>query len=589
MTQVGPRQWWPHLLIVVALAGVYVNSLRGPLIFDDRATIIDNATIEHLNSGRVLQPPRETSVAGRPVANLSFAINYAIGGREVGGYHAVNVAIHVLCTLLILAIFRGVTSLETALAVALLWGVHPLNSEAVDYLTERTESLMALFYLTTIYCAARAARRNANVAWWTVAAIVACGLGMATKESMVTAPLVVVAYDRVFLFPSFREALRRRVWLYAGLALTWLLLAALLWQAPRGLSAGFSAPDGDAWTYLLNEAVMIVRYLRLAVWPSSLVLYYGWPRPLSVADVLPQLIAIAIMMAGAAWAWRRWPRAGFLGVVFFLTLAPTSSIVPIATEVGAERRMYLPLIAVVTLMVMAFRRLVPSPRWRVTALVAAATLLAAATISRNAEYRSSLRLAETAAQRWPSPAADSMLGVELAAAGRLTEAEARLRAAASAYPPARYYLGTVLVAQNRPAEAVEPLRAYIASQPPQLDQVRLARRQLAAALVKAGREEDAALAYRAALAADPGDAEAMVQLAQILLRQGRFVEAVPLLRDLTVRRPEDAWVFGGLGIALASTGRIDEAIDAFRRQLDLDPSNGHAQQNLARARSMRGR
>jgi Flp pilus assembly protein TadD len=590
------RIWWRHLLIAAAIVAAYANSLSGPLIFDDRATIIDNQTIEDLGSARVLNPPHETSVAGRPVANVTFALNYTAGGRAVAGYHAVNIAIHLLCALAIFGIARR-TPLTTgskdpayaALAIALLWGVHPLNTEAVDYLTQRTESLMALFYLSTLYCAIRAAGARAARRTWTAAAIAACALGMATKESMVTAPIVVVLYDRVFLYSSLRDAVRQRGRLYAGLAATWLLLAALVWNGPRSLSAGFSAHDANAFTYLLNQAVMIVRYLRLTVWPADFVLYYGWPARVTLQDVLPQLLMIAALLAGTAWALWRKPQLGFLGAFFFLTLAPTSSIVPIATEVGAERRMYLPLIAVVALAVIAVRRLVAAPRVRTAALAAAAAVLGALTIARNADYRSSLRLAETTAERWPTPAAHSMLGTELAAAGRLAEAEGHLREAAAEYSPARYYLGTVLAAQDRPSEAIVHFRSFIAGQSPELEQVRLAHRELAAALLKTGRQDEAAIEYRAVLAADPGDTLAMVQLSQILLREQRFDEAIVVLRQLAAARPGDGWAFGGLGIAYAARGRLDEAIDAFRRQVELEPQNEHARQNLARALAMRER
>jgi tetratricopeptide (TPR) repeat protein len=584
------RVWWPPLLIAAVVFAAYANSFSGPLVFDDRATIIDNDTIEDLGSSRVLAPPHETSVAGRPVANVSFAVNYALGGRDVGGYHAVNIAIHVLCALAVFGIARR-TRLpgNAAMAVALVWSVHPLNSEAVDYLTQRTESLMALFYLSTLYCAIRAADTPARRVRWTIAAIAACALGMATKESMVTAPIAVVLYDWIFLFPSMRDALRTRARLYAGLAATWLLLAALIWNGPRDLSAGFTAHDANAVTYLLNQAVMIVRYLRLAVWPRDLVLYYGWPVPLSPGQVVPQLLVIGALAGCTAWALWRKPALGFPGAFFFLTLAPTSSIVPIATEVGAERRMYLPLVALVALAVIAFRTVVTSPRVRAAALVLVTAVLAAGTSARNADYRSSLRLAETTAERWPTPGAHSMLGTELAAAGRLSDAERHLREAAPNYPPARYYLGTVLAAQNHPAEAIDFFRSFIAGQPPALEQVRLAHRELAGALMKSGREDEAAAEYRIVLASDPADAVALVQVAQILLKHQRYADAIATLKQLTGVRPADPWAYGGLGIALASTGRLDEAIDAFQHQVTLDPQNEHARQNLARAQAMRGK
>jgi hypothetical protein len=150
-------------------AVAYATSLSGPFIFDDDGSVVENTTIRELGPA-ALHPDRESPTAGRPLVNLTFAINYAIGGLNVSGYHVANIAIHLLCSLvlfgLVLAHARSaahprVRSANTrptlAFAVALLWVVHPLNSEAVDYITQRTESLMALFYLLTVYCALRAA------------------------------------------------------------------------------------------------------------------------------------------------------------------------------------------------------------------------------------------------------------------------------------------------------------------------------------------------------------------------------------------------------------------------------------------------
>lgn len=347
------------LLVVIGLCA-YANSLSGPFVLDDAASIVENLQIrEWWRLSGVLFPERELPVAGRPVVNASFALNYALGGLDVRGYHIWNIAVHLVCTLALFGIvnrtllkldvaarFNGKPA-DVAFAVSLLWALHPLNTEAVDYLTQRTETMMALFYLLTLYASIRAAGASA---WkgWPIVAVVCCGLGMGSKESMVTAPLTVLLYDRVFVFRSTREAIRARRRLYAGLACTWLVLVGLLWSGPRSHSAGFST-DISPWTYLLNQAVMVARYLRLAVWPRALVVNYGWPRPLTLSDVWPQAVLVVALMGATILALRRTPPIGFLGAVFFMTLAPTSSIVPIATEVGAERRMYLPLIPLVVL------------------------------------------------------------------------------------------------------------------------------------------------------------------------------------------------------------------------------------------------
>ena len=161
--------WWRIAIVLVAGILTYANSLSGPFILDDQSTIADNQQIrEWWSPSSVLVPETDTAIAGRPIVNLSFAVNYAIGGLDVRGYHAGNIAIHLICALLAFGVMRrtlelprmrdrfGGSSANLACAVALLWVVHPLNSEVVDYLTERTESLMALFYLLTLYASIRA-------------------------------------------------------------------------------------------------------------------------------------------------------------------------------------------------------------------------------------------------------------------------------------------------------------------------------------------------------------------------------------------------------------------------------------------------
>ena len=154
----APARIWPRLALIVA-AGVlaYSTSLAGPFIFDDQSAVVENAQIRDLrNISAALTPPVNTPLAGRPLVNLSLAINYAMGGLDVTSYHVVNIALHLVCALLIFGIVRRTAerlggqqpppagALGLALAVALIWTVHPLVSEVVNYTTQRTESMMAV-------------------------------------------------------------------------------------------------------------------------------------------------------------------------------------------------------------------------------------------------------------------------------------------------------------------------------------------------------------------------------------------------------------------------------------------------------------
>ncbi|MGA2605090.1 MAG: hypothetical protein ABSG14_12755, partial [Verrucomicrobiia bacterium] len=357
------RQFIP-VLIIAAGIGAYHNSFRGPFILDDVSSILENPHIRHLwPIGEALSPSANSMVGGHPVVNLSLAVNYALGGLAVWGYHALNLTIHILAALTLYGIVRrtllrpvleahfGASGEWVALAVAVLWAVHPLQTEAVTYLSERGESLMGLFYLLTLYGFIRGVESPGHGRWF-VLSVVACALGMATKEVMVTAPLMVLLYDRAFVSQSFREAWSRHGRLYLGLAGTWLLLGYLMAGSRNLLDRGVGYGLGITWwTYALTECRAVVHYLWLALWPAPLVFDYGdaitgditiW----HLTEATPYALILAVLAAGVLVELRRQPAMGFLGAWFFVILAPSSSVVPVAGQPMAEHRMYLPLAAV---------------------------------------------------------------------------------------------------------------------------------------------------------------------------------------------------------------------------------------------------
>ena len=275
-------------LIVLATLAAYSNSFAGPFVFDDELSIPSNMTIRQLwPIWKPLCPPNHgETVSGRPLLNLSLAIDYAISRLDVWSYHATNLAIHILAALLLFGILRrtfllpamrdrwGAAAVPLALTIALVWAVHPLQTESVTYIIQRAESLFGLFYLLTLYCFVRGVGSSRAMLWYAVC-VVACLLGMASKEVMVSAPLMVLLYDRTFVAGSFREAWRRRYGLYLALAGTWLLLGWLVaWSGTRGSSAGFGIGVG-CWEYLGTQFGAILNYLKLCVWPHPLVFYYG--------------------------------------------------------------------------------------------------------------------------------------------------------------------------------------------------------------------------------------------------------------------------------------------------------------------------
>ena len=561
-----PRTWnlVCAVVLVVAVLTVYANSLSAPFIFDDSLAIVSNPAIRSI--GSAFSQPRNTPLAGRPIAGLSFALSFAAHELDPAGYRVTNVVIHAASALLLFAIIRRTLALPriaeryrmsgvaVAFAATLLWAVHPLTTDAVTYLTQRTESLMALFFLLTLYASVRALSPNRRAAWEGLA-VAACAAGMGTKESMVTAPVAVALFDRVFVFDSVRQGVQNRGRLYMSLALTWLLLAFLVASAPRSGSAGFATEIG-VWTYLLNQTVMIARYLRLVFWPVDLVINYGTPVAYGLADVLPHAALVVALLVLTCVAFR-WNRAlAFLGAWFFITLAPSSSVVPIATEVGSERRMYLALMAVSVGLAIAIYQ---GMRKRSVPFVAVAAVVAivfgAATIHRNNEHQSWLTLVQTTLERWPSDAAQAAVGSELVRLRRDEDALSHLRIGARTDVRARYNLGVALYNLKRYDEAIRELR-ILARDHPLREELPWALRLMGHAYGRLNRWPEAITQLQMTLAMTPRDEEAH--------------------RLLVIS-------YNSYGVELAEAQAFREAVDAFRKAVALDPSTGSARYNLAAA------
>jgi hypothetical protein len=459
-TTANPPIWRGAPLVLAMLCGIaaYGNSFRGPFIFDDIDAMANNPRSD-----------APTTLSGRPILRLSFAVDRAIGGLHVEVYHATNLLIHLAGGAVLYGIVRWNLQRREfwgdrfqnsapwlAGAVAAVWLVHPLNTEAVTYIVQRAESLAGLFYLLVIYCLIRN---------WKLAAIGACALGMGTKETAATAPLVALLYDRTFISRSFATAWKMRRPLYLGLAATWVIPLAVIASGARGMSVGYVSPVD----YALTQLGVIAHYVALAVWPGRLVLdYYDWPIAHGWRQVGPggALVALSVIFFAVA-LWAK-PWLGFLGAWFFIILAPSSSVVPIFTEIAAEHRMYLPSIALVVLAVVGGWTMLSrgvgggeacrAGGW-VAGVVAAVviTILATRTILRNAEYGNpELIWSDNVSLRPLNPRAHFNLGFTRMEMGRPAQAVGEFRKAlelAPDYCAAASGLGHALSQSGNPVAA----------------------------------------------------------------------------------------------------------------------------------------
>ena len=598
------------LVIVLAALAAYHNSLAAPFVFDDTDSIVNNPTIARLwPLGPVLSPPAATgqTVGGRPVLNLTLAADYAIGGLRVESYHVTNLLIHILAGLVLFGLVRrtlartgyppggdGATLL--AFAVALLWTVHPLQTESVTYVIQRAESLMGLFYLLTLYGFVRYAEDPEAGRGWAVGSFLACLFGVATKEVMVSAPVMVFLYDRTFVSGGFRQAWRRHGRLLTALAGTWLPLAWLVFSNhQRGGSTGFGS--GITWgRYLLTQFPAITRYLWLSVWPHPLIFDYGtrWTAGIGMA-ILSIAVVAGLAAATVAAVWRR-PALGFLGVWFFAILAPTS-LVPGNRQTLAEHRMYLALapvlVALVIVLHWGWSRLAGRPaRATLVTCVFLAGAAGALTARRNEDYRTNLSLwGDTVAKLPGNPYAQADLGVALDEAGDDVGALARYTEALRLKPDLRDLhrahddMGLALAKLGRLPEAQAQFEEAIRLKP----DFPAAHNDLGNALRREGRLGDAEAELQEALRLQPDLVAAWLNLALVFTQAGRWPEAISAYQRAAVLRPDDPETHFQLANVLAQSGQLAAAVPEYQRALRLNPRLAAAHDHLGRALAELGR
>jgi len=607
------RRVWTHAgLIAAAAAAAYADSFGGDFQFDDFPAIRDNATVLRLwPLTAALRPPRGAlTVSGRPILNLSLAVNHAISGWNLWSYHALNLLIHLGAALALYGIVRrsrrvGAAAGESdaardrfAAAVAGIWAVHPLTTEAVTYIVQRGESLMGLFYLLTLYCFVRsaavplrgamadekAAARNSRL--WLGLSCLSCLLGVGTKEVIVSAPIVVLLYDRIFVARGWRAAWRRRRAYYLCLAGTWIPLAALVLAngGNRGGTSGFNLGMA-ASRYWFSQIEALTRYVGLAFWPHPLVFEYGpptFPFWLSAFVLGPAWLALAVativgIVRGRAWA--------FCVAVCGLVLAPTS-VMPGTIQFAVEYRMYLPLAAIVALAAAGVETALAlkparerSAGWARTAIVLILAL-AAASARRNYAYRSDLALwSDSVAKRPGSAKAQANLGMALSTRGRTAEAIAHYQEALrlnSGLAETYYDLGLAYESEDRYQEALAQFVTAAARDPTLV----YAQSHAGRLLDRLGRPAEAEPYLRRAIARDANLASAHGSLGVALVAQGRIPEGIAEYRASLRLEPAQSEVEFDLGLALAATGRVAEAAAHYAAAVRLDPKDADAQLNL---------
>ena len=541
------------------------NSFRVPFLMDDQGNILQSQYIRHLwPIWDVLFPPVGALVGGRPLYNLSFALNYAVSGLTVWSYHLFNILVHALSALWMFALVRRTLLLPDlarrfgrdagplAFFTALIWALHPLHTDAVTYISQRAESMMGLFFLASLYFALRGWEAGRSRKWH-ILAVLGFVAGVGVKEVIVVLPLVALAYEWVFFHRNPFRAVRNSPVLYGGFGVGLTLLVLLVAQG--GTSAVTPETKATPLAYLVTQAQVIVHYLGVSFWPSGLCLDYDWPI-ISFREAIPYGVAMSVLLGLSALLLARRRPSGFLGAWFFLILAPTSSIMPLPF-VTWDRRMYLSLAAVVALVLatgyeraLRFRPGQGTRRFLTVAGCLLAIAPGAATYAHNMDYRTSLSIWRDVVEKRPeNHRAWAALSFTLRVEEQYPEAEEAARKAIALDPGSRLgwlHLGNALEKQGRLTEAVQAFERAIIVSP----EYQEARCDLGTLMARQGHLQEATALFEIVLRHDPNNFKAMVNHANTLLLLGKREEARLLYEDVLKKMPDNKNAARGLASLL---------------------------------------
>lgn len=593
--------WLRPAPVILLLAGliilVYLNSLSNEFVFDDLGLIAKRQSIRNLWNIPTLLG-FHGNAAYRPLRTVSHALDYSLFGLNPAGYRTVNIALHIFNSALVFSLFRTLLgNSRPALLAAVLFAVHPVQTESVAYISGRRDLLFSLFYLLGVIWYIR--YRETDQPRYLALAGAGYLLSLLSKEMGITLPILCVCYDIIRSMPAgnaagpatswrlmaegVRTALRRNSRLYAAGA-GGLLLLVVYYVFIANPSQQREMYGGGLWPTVLTSARIFAHYLKLLVFPLTLNADYSFNAfPISHSLFEARVILAVIVLGGTWWGiYRllspdRW--AAFGGLWFFITLLPVSQIIP-HHEIVAEHYLYLPSAGVFLMGGALLERMLTRQRQQ-TAIVAAFAVLVVVlgirTAVRNRDWQDSETLWTKTIRTAPGSArAHTNVGEIALRKGRFQEAYQEFRTALEIKPDDAVNhdnLAVVLLRHGQLDEAEQHLRASLEIWPDypkahvNLGLIHLNRRQL----------DDAAREFEIALSSKritPGfRAEILTNRGIVAALQGKLDEAEQRFADAVRIAPDSADAHANLGKAYLEKGMIQEAIARLVEAVKLRESD----------------
>ena len=566
------------LFLIAGIGLVFANALAGSFHYDDFHSLVLNPHVRSWeNAASFFTDPSlfsvdPTKAMYRPLVLLTYTVNHALGGYSPTGYLFVNLVLHLGCALLVWALARRLGAQPAgALWGAALFGLYPLCTEPVNYVSSRSESLAVLFQLVAFYCFLTGdSLRRRGIGWLSFM------LALLSKSVAFVLPAVFIAYEVFWRRERIQWERHAPYWALSGIYLSVIFanrfLGASLANAPRGL-----------YEQLLTQSKALIYYAYIGIFPTHLNVEHQFYESSSLeTGCLFALLALGSLCAVLILRYRG---RGFFFICWgLLSLAPTL-VVPLNVLVN-EHRLYALIAAAGVGLSLEWQGWRSHVKWALCGWVCVVAML---TQERNQVWEDERSLWEDSARKSPGMARPQVfLGNALREAGERADAKARYERALQIDPSqrsARTNLANIYLeaartdSANRPALLARAQMHYLRVLEAEPD-YREALTNLGSLYMMQGAWEEAEALFSRTIEKHPHYADAYYNWAMIKVQQGAFAEAVSLfLRALDWEQSAELWY--ELGNGYARLDQLDRAIDAYRRALALDGRAGHIWYNFA--------
>jgi tetratricopeptide (TPR) repeat protein len=580
---------WIILLIFALGFACYGNTLNGPFLLDDVENIVLNVHIRlhNLSPTALADAAFGSLMPSRPVANISFALNYLIHGYWLPGYHLTNIIIHCLTGVLLFFFIKGTFTTpalrqlvqpEKARQVAaistLLWLLNPLDTQSVSYIVQRMNSLAAMFFLLSMLLYLQARTSAKHRPGYFSSCLISGLLALGSKEIAVMLPPIIFLYEWYFLQNLDRRWLKRKLPLLGVAAVAIVVLAWL--YLGRNFSAivnGYQSRDFTLWQRLMTEPRVVCRYLFLIFLPYPGLLNLDHDYQLSTALLHPPstilaITALATLILAAVLSARRHRLLSFGILWFFLNLLIESTIIPL--EIIFDHRTYLPSMLVwPPLLTIAFQ--LPG-RKRMALMTGAIMLLvifATWTFQRNQLWADEVAINQDIVLKSPNKArAHTSLGKALIFASRGEEGVRELKYAIKLDPNYAFSyinLGGYYLVKHNYDEAIANLLIATRMMP----SYRKAYYTLSTAYFENKQYAEAITAARVAVTVPDVQENALLTLGLASSETGDLETTISSFRELSRNYPSNGRYRFNLGRALEKNGQKELALQKYQEALEI--------------------